>query len=268
MLANVLNLCESDPDAGLSLVDDLVRSNPQLSEDTFAHFARAMSWGSKGLFQALRAHPDFDLIGASSDDLRFDLGIGESELTALQKSLTSIARMEAAHPNALDAFGSNGDLQAERKVDGVAIALEVFHPGRTQEILGKTKLKYFGASRILMMSENISSDDTINLAGDVWFSFDHVNDIVRTALVIRIDSDERGMRYAQVMFFKRLPIDWDEDLSIGDALGRVGSLYFFEDGTTLDQLPEQRRFDQLVKEMEERKEGRKRGLLRRLLGDK
>lgn len=50
VLAEILNLCERDPDAGLEFIERVIRERPSARSDPFGKFAKAIAYGSKGLF--------------------------------------------------------------------------------------------------------------------------------------------------------------------------------------------------------------------------
>jgi hypothetical protein len=210
--------------------------HPEAENDAFMLFARSMCWASRGLYQHLRDRPGFDVLTADADALRRELGIEEPQLEALQKALSLVRKLEAHHPGALASFEhDDGDRFGERKIDGAAITLEAFYPGRVQEILGRTKLRYFGAARLMIYGDCIASSEDFDVAADVWISLD---EIARSALFMRVGEDQRGLRYAHVMFFRKLQSEGDPEAAIGESLGTICSLYLFEDGTASRTLSE------------------------------
>lgn len=57
ILAKTLNLCESDPDAGLEFIEQTIKTRPGAESDPFGKFAKAIAYGSEGLFQLARSKP-------------------------------------------------------------------------------------------------------------------------------------------------------------------------------------------------------------------
>ena len=55
ILAEILNLCESDPDVGLKFIEQVIKEKPEAASDPFSKFAKAIAYGSKGLFQLARS---------------------------------------------------------------------------------------------------------------------------------------------------------------------------------------------------------------------
>jgi hypothetical protein len=56
----ILNLCEMDPDAGLELVEQTIKNKPELELNPFVKFAKAIAYGSKGLFNLVRSKLGID----------------------------------------------------------------------------------------------------------------------------------------------------------------------------------------------------------------
>ncbi len=248
ILADILNQCDADPDSALELLDRMQSANLELEEDAFVLFARAMAWGSKGLYTLLRKNPIVDILTADADDLRFELGVQVSHLGYLEKSLSYIKQLDNHHPGALSAFEhDNGDRRGELKVDGVARVVEAFFPGRVQEILGRTKLRYFGASRIHVFNNCISSSEDFNIAGDAWISLD---EIARTALIMKVGKTQESKRYVHVIFFRKLDSEIGPDDTMF-ALGKISDLFIFEDGSTARTIPEEEEKKRRARELSE-----------------
>lgn len=247
VLAGILNMCEAEPEAAFELLDNMVANDPEMEFDAFLLFARAMAFASRGLYTSLRRLPSFNLLTADANDMRFELGIQEAQVADLEKALACIRKLEAHHPGALAGFEhDDGDRFGERKVDGAAIVVDAFKPGRVQEILGKTKLRYFGASRIMVHHDCVSSSDDFEIAADSWITLDEV---ARSVLLFDKGVDRLERRYIHAMFFRRLESEGDPEAPIGESLGLIGSLYLFEDGTAAAQRPEDVEFQKLQEEI-------------------
>ena len=248
IIADILNQCDTDPDSALELLDSMQSANPDLELDAFMLFARAMGWASKGLYVLLRKLPSFDLLTANANDLRYVLGIEASHLLYLEKALSYIRRLNTHHPGALSAFEhDNGDRFGELKVDGVAIVVEAFCPGRVQEILGKTKLRYFGPSRIKVFNNCIVSSKDFDIAANTWVSLD---EIARSALIMNIGTTQDSRRYAHTVFYRKLESEIGPDDTMA-ALGIITYLFIFEDGSTTLTTPEHEEEVRRAKEISE-----------------
>ena len=248
IMADILNQCDTDPDSALELLDRLQSAKPELESDAFMLFARAMGWASKGLYSLLRKKTTVNILTADVNDLRDELGVEASHLAYLEKSLSYIKQLDDHHPGSLSAFEhDNGDRRGELKVDGVAVVVEAFHPGRVQEILGRTKLRYFGASRIKVFNDCITSSEDFDIAGDVWIS---LGEIARTALIMKVGTTQESARYVHVIFFRGLDSDIGPDDSLF-ALGKISDLFIFEDGSTALTIPEEEEEKRRAREVSE-----------------
>lgn len=93
-VAMILNLCEDDPDAGLYFIEQAIRNKPELEFNPFGKFAKAIAYGSKGLFQLLRSKSGIDWTAFDGEELRDNLGITDAHLDYLEKGLREIKRMK------------------------------------------------------------------------------------------------------------------------------------------------------------------------------
>jgi len=254
-MAEILNLCERNPDEGLQLINQTLDSNPALARDPFAHFAKAMALGSKGLFQSLRANPGIELVKSTEGHIRDNLDLSEEKLDFLEDALRAIRVMEDETPGALPTFFT--DNTGERKVDALCMALDKCRPGQVQRILGKTKLLFFVPDRVLF-PPNVDTS-FCSEAFDNYFAtwFTH-RTIVRTATVIPGGTDNAGRNYIHVMLFRKSKDQWRQGEAIGESLEFEGGLYIFSDGTYSDSEPET---DPTESEMPQRET--RGGLLRR-----
>jgi hypothetical protein len=195
-MAGILNLCESDPDAALAFIEQIIINKPESESDPFGRFAKAMAYGSKGLFQLSRIKPQMDFTGFDENELRENLGITDMHLDYLDKGLHEIRQMEETSPGALGLFGTGEDRMGERKVDGMATVLDRCRPGRVQEILGKTKLVYFGPQRVGKHVDCQCSLQEWVRFRDVFFVPDR---IAKSAFLALDGRDEAGRRYIVVV---------------------------------------------------------------------
>jgi hypothetical protein len=135
----ILNLCEIDPDAGLELIEQTIKNKPELEPNPFVKFAKAIAYGSKGLFNLVRSKPGINWATSEEEELRGELGVTDAHLDYLELALQEIREMEKIDPKALKVFVTEDEL-GRAKVDAIATVLERCRPGRVQELLGKTKL--------------------------------------------------------------------------------------------------------------------------------
>jgi len=237
VLAKILNLCESNPDAGLEFIEQTIRDKPESESAPFGKFAKAMAYGSKGLFQLSRSKPDVDFTTFVQEELRDDLGVTDTHLDYLEKALQEIREMEEIHPGALRLFGTEEDRMGELKVDAMAMVLERCRPGRVQGILGRTKLLYFGVEGIKVLPRDLLGGGPIESASDnlrplmnTSFSYEF---IVKSALVVHKGIDDKGRKFIWVQLFGKTFAEFGTDETFGDARPstHLYDVKLFDDGT-------------------------------------
>ncbi len=236
IMAEIVNMCEIDPDAGLEFIDKTIKENPEIKNNPFGKFARAMAFGSKGLFQLSCRRPDVNFSVFEEDELRTILGVNDTHLDYLEKGLNEIRLMEEIFPNALEKLGAEEYKLGEKKIDAMALVLERCRPGRVQQILGKTKLLFFGHSRILTVGNfkvNELSKNIFMRVRNIFFTF---NSIVRTAIVL-----EEGPSFIRFLMCERTPdnpTSFSENVS-EKYVGR-GILSIFDNGNSTSDYPLQK----------------------------
>ena len=233
ILAQLINFCDTDPDTGLELIEQTIKESPESESDPLGKFAKAMAYGSKGIFQLARSKPEINFVVLDGEELKNALGITNSHLGYLEKGLQEIKEMEEIYPGALKLFGTNG--WGEDKVDVMAGTLERCRLGRVQQILGKTKLKYFGRGRILFPPGEIKPPkEDLKIFYDIFFSF---HSDVLTALIIDYRRDVKGRKYIDCMLGKRTRDNLASGETLEEALELKGKIYLFDDGTFGNILP-------------------------------
>lgn len=236
-VSSIFNLCESDPDAALRILESRDIENPLLN------FSKALAYGSKGLFQMTRSKPQVDITAASGKELREELGLTDKQLDYLELALQEIKGLEDAHPGFVKEMGT----LAERKVDVMAIALERCRPGRVQQLLGKTKLIYFGPERIFKHEDCNLTQQEFQFFRNIFFT---CRGIAKSALLWLNAIDAEGRRYLAVKLFKE-PRIFNEKRELSPKAGYV---VLYEDGSFFSE------------EEEEPKKPKKKGLFGRLFG--
>jgi len=242
-------LCQSDPDAGLAMSrwisperspdvpfkpDEVAEQMLVLGPDHVAfepllYIGRFLAYAEKGLAQRLRQNPMRGLLSADAGEVRDHLGLTEEDLGFLEAALREMRQLEyISRPLA---WQENDFL--EKKVDVVAKVLDKLRPGRTQEILGKTKLFYFQGSDRLKVLPDIDQKSARPLLG-VFFSTEK---IARSAVVAMQGHDSQGRAYLYCMLFQGSFDDLGPDDALG-AAGDAGHLYLFDDGTFSTELEE------------------------------
>ena len=261
VVANILNLCESDPDAGLEFIEQAIKKNPKLESNPFGKFAKAMAYGSKGVFQLTRSNPKVDFTVFDEEELRNNLGITDTHLDYIVKGLQVIKEMEEIHPGALKMFGTEEDRLGERKVDAMAMVLERCRPGRVQELLGKTKLTYFGHERVFKHNDCDITKEEFKFFRDSFFTCEA---IAKSALMALDGRDSKGRRYVTVALYRESKIfnELEEKSPI------AGFVCLYNDGTfTLGSSPpEEHTTGEEKTERSTKEEPAKKGFLKKLFG--
>jgi len=112
----------------------------------------------------------------------------------------------------------------EETLDAAAKALDRKRPGRSQEILGKTKLAYLGNRLHFSNSQYAPSGEEMEIFGKIFF---HYPRIVRSAEIFYKPLGEAGKRYINVVLY--------EEASPPDAEGELNGplciISLVEDGT-------------------------------------
>jgi hypothetical protein len=87
-----------------------------------------------------------NLTGVETDELRQQI-TPESGKYVVQ-ALKQISELERLHPGYIASIGAPDDRFGESSMDDVCIVVERLFPGKIQEVLGWTKIFYFGIDRI------------------------------------------------------------------------------------------------------------------------
>lgn len=257
VLAKIINLCDTDPDAGLEFIELTIKENPESESDPFGKFAKAMAYGSKGIFQLARSKPEIDFTVLDGEEMR-DVGISDTHLDYLEKGLQEIKEMEEIYPGALKLFGTNG--WGEDRVDAMAGTLGRCRPGRVQQILGKTKLFYFGADRIKVVQRMGPGD--LKPFMRVFFSSDF---IAKSALVNLKSTDDKGRQFILVQLFGKTFDEFGEDETFGDARPST-YIKLFDDGTFFASQKKGEEKPEEKQEPQKKEEPKKKGFFKKLFG--
>jgi hypothetical protein len=120
-------------------------------------------------------------------------------------------------------------------IDCIACIIEKCRPGRVQQVLGWTKLWYFGLSRIKptdYVKEGVPLGK-VNRFLKIPFSFPC---IVKSAVAYDFGTDETEREYIMFRLFPDFISDWARDSKISDH--DMGGVTIYDDGTY--QIEEQR----------------------------
>jgi len=234
-----------------------------------------MAYGSKGLLQALRelqlTDKQLDEVAAwEAWEFREKLTITDKQLDYLETALREIREVEAIDPGFVRKVGTAEEPLGEARVDLIATALERLRPGRVQEILGKTKLLYFGADRIKVLPHDMfgrpiqSAPEDLSPFMGVFFSFDS---IAKSALVTHKDTDDKGCKFIWVELFGKTFGEFGADETFGDARPSM-NLYdvkLFDDGTFAG-YPVEKEHKTEEHKVGEKEQPKKKGFFKKLFG--
>lgn len=226
MLAYLSNLCESDPDAGLELIKGFIENNLEFESNPIIKFCKALAYGRKG-FKPLIEKPWLNIDLAEPNELRSYLN--DENLNDLEYALSEIRQIEDIDPRFIQQIGTDEEKIGECKLDAIATVVERCKPGRVQQILGKTKLFYFGLTRIKQMPHlnEILHPEALKPFLEIFFTH---KSFVSSALILAFDTDASGRKYIMCTLFQK-PID---ELGPKDTFERAiiaGTLYLFDDGS-------------------------------------
>ena len=237
-LHKIFERCESDPDAGLEFIKKAISENPDLESYVFLKFCKARAYQIKGV-RPLQDNPGVNVGIAGLEELRSY--INDENLNYLELALSEFRQIEDTDPGFLNNLWTKGP----NHEDAMANILERCRPGRVQQILGKTKLNYFGVDRIstvphLTDAEKLPPEELRPFL-QIPFSFPS---IVKSALVFETDRDAKGRKYILCWLFEKVFDDFGEDETYGDAM--VGEIYLFDDGKIAHTLEEKNKEDDLA----------------------
>jgi hypothetical protein len=131
----------------------------------------------------------------NEEELRENLGITDAHLDYLELALREIREMEKINPEAFKVFVTDNEL-GKAKVDAIATLLERCRPGRVQELLGKTKLIYFGPSRTFIHNDCKITKEEFFVFRDIFFT---PRKIAKSAILGINGVDDKGRRYVIVV---------------------------------------------------------------------
>lgn len=233
-LSKILNLCETDPDAALGFIEVRKMENPGVEDHPILKWVRAMALGGKGLFKALRelSLADEQLPEISSweaRDFREKLRLTDEHLDYLEVALREVREIEIVEPRFVAMIGTDEEQVGEAKVDLIAIALERCRPGKVQELMGTTKLLYFGSEHRrtgVKPGLDLASDD-YKILWDTRFS---TPSIAKAAITMDRGVDGKGRRFVTCLLYQKCLDEWGPDATLATALS-AGVLYFFDDGS-------------------------------------
>jgi len=228
IISTLLSMCETDPDAVLSFINDAMMKDEILQSYTSLQFCKARAFQYKGLKPLVERPGDIQINTANKEELQRYLT--DQNLNCLELSLAEFKKIEDSDFD----FVKGMDITWwQSNLDGLASILEQFRPGKVQKILQKTKIMYFGIDRILNLPDTSKriSPDLIRPYLDTWIEYPS---IVQNALIADIGNDSKGRQYLQIWFLGKSPDDFLDTDTFGDL--KIGEIFIFNDGTYSAQL--------------------------------
>jgi len=224
-LADLANLCETEPDEALKFIksrSNVIESTEDLNLLYFIKYCEGLAYGSKGFLKIWQEKLNCeDLINKDMDYFLKELGLKDDDLDNLERSLQIVKEIYDFDPEFLSTIGPEkieiGGISinysiAQGKIDIIASVLERCKPGKVQEILGMTKLDYFGINRI-KFKKSYSNTVKLEIFLNIYFS---VPSIVKSVLIIDYSYNPSFSehKYLECMLFRRT----FDDLGPNDSL--------------------------------------------------
>ena len=229
-MAVLLNLCESNPDAGIEFIENTISKNPELETNLFLKFSKVMAYKAK-VFQPLKNSGIVENISDKNlSDMVKDIQplIAKNDVKYLELALAEIAQILGVNAEFIKLIGTDDNPKGGTEVEVICFLLEGCKPGAVQEILSQTKLSYFGQDRIRAMPKISSLEPQIlHPFLEVKFS---VDSIAKSAVLADYGVDKKGRNYLMCLLYQRLIDDLAEDETFKDAI-HVGTVYLFDDST-------------------------------------
>ena len=212
-MARLLNLCEKDPDKALEFIEsrsNVLESTKDLYLVHFIKFCEALAYGSKGFLKFW--HENMDNQNFKDKDMKYfrnEVGLNEEKIKYLEIAMQKVKEILDYDTEFLKDFGPEKEKiggvlvdysMGEAKIDIIASVLERCKPGKVQEILGMTKLMYFGIDRIRFIKSIDEKSLNFGLFENIFFS---APSIVKSALIMGVQPYKSGHNYLECTLFKK-----------------------------------------------------------------
>jgi hypothetical protein len=216
---HLLDISQRSPHEALAWIDRLSSELRSKSTICFARFMALRTLALENLIGSV------NLTGVDTNELRQYMSPESGKY--LVQALRQISELEQLHPGYIASLGAPDDRFGESSMDDVCIIVERLFPGKIYEVLGWTKIFYFGIDRIGFLSglkEKIPHELLITL---LKTRFD-AGEIVRSALAITYGKRNRSsLGYVEFYMCRLL---YSETPTIGDAQ-IAGTLRLSEDSS-------------------------------------
>lgn len=218
-IGHLLDISQRSPHEALAWIDRLSFELQSKATIGFARFMALRALALKDLGGSI------NLTGVDTSELRQYMSPESGRY--LVQALRQISELEQLHPGYIASLGAPDDRFGEASMDDVCIVVERLFPGKIYEVLGWTKIFYFGIDRIGFLGglkEQIPHDLLIRL---LKTRFD-AGEIVRSALATTYGGRRRGtLGYIDFYMCRML---YSETPTIGDAQ-IAGTLRLSEDSS-------------------------------------
>ncbi|MBT5305191.1 MAG: tetratricopeptide repeat protein [Candidatus Scalindua sp.] len=227
-VAELMRICQDNPKEGISLIDSMSNETQQTDCIVLSKFYAYQTAVSKPFIEAK--------IPLSSTPEEFTRGSQSDTIELCEKALEQILKFESGNVAFTmwekDNFKKgNPDINTDDKTraDAVCTILDRLQPGRVQEILGRTKLSFFGGTRIgsvpgLKVNE-IVGPKSISCLQDILFTFPKV---IRSLIAFEVkEQEEHGFNIVSSRVFEQVTSKRPEE----DPGQCLGILNLCEDGT-------------------------------------
>ena len=198
--AMMLEKCQTNPDAVLEWAE---KEDLSLADKSFYKIAKASAYlGKAGVSVTLNGELMPKDIEATQEDIKYL----EMALAEMKEDKTGL-------------------------LDNIARLIESYKPGRVQELLGKTKLRYFlSGNRIGTLPPNISDVNLISPFIDVFFCAEKT---VNYAILVVASGmiSENGRDSMVILYDRRNP-----DGSVA-GIEPIGTIFLCEDGSFSTEQP-------------------------------
>jgi hypothetical protein len=219
VVRELLVTCDRAPAEGLAWIDRLdedLRSKPMIM---FARFIALRHLAINGFYRNGTAE-----FGSLSVDALTPV-MDATHRGYAEQALAQVAALEACDPTYIPNLGDPDDRFGERMVDDVCIVVDRLRPGRVQQVLGWTKLHFFGSERLGELPGVFDDTDTQMIRAALRTRC-RPPLIVRSAISYSKGEDGYGRRYVDAYLMEG---NFKETPTVGDA-NMLGSVRIFDDG--------------------------------------
>lgn len=233
-LTYILDSCLTNPDLGLEFIEMRKTQNPGVEKHPILRWVKVIALGGKGLFKALHVMNLSDtqlkeVMDWEETVFRRTLRITDEQLDYLEDALREVKIIEQIEPNFISMIGTDEDPVGNNQIDFISIALERCRPGKVQELMGTTKLIYFGSEH-KRTGFRPGLELTRNDYEILWNTRFKASLIAKSAIAMDKGIDSKGRKFVTCLLYLKCIDEWKPDETLGTAES-AGALYLFDDGS-------------------------------------